>query len=127
MAEKSLVDCLQWLTSSEYLDDAIEYVLRIVQNYYQSDRVYIIEADVKNNVANNTYEICAEGVSPQIDHLQNVPLETISFWMEQFEIRDYIKINNIEELGEDRRLEYDILKNRALKASWQFPSLTKER
>lgn len=64
MAEKSLVDCLQWLTSSEYLDDAIEYVLRIVQNYYQSDRVYIIEADVKNNVANNTYEICAEGVSP---------------------------------------------------------------
>lgn len=121
MAEKSLVDCLQWLTSSKYLDDAIEYVLRIVQNYYQSDRVYIIEADVKNNVANNTYEICAEGVSPQIDHLQNVPLETISFWMEQFEIRDYIKINNIEELGEDRRLEYDILKKQGIKSLMAIP------
>lgn len=120
-AEKSLVDLLPWLTSAEYLEDTIEYVLRIVQNYYQSDRVYIIEADIKRGVANNTYEICAKGVSPQIDTLQNVPLEVMSFWMEQFAASGFIKINDIAELGEDRQMEYEILKRQGIRSLMALP------
>lgn len=119
--EKNLADCLQWLASAEYQDDAIEYVLRIVQNYYQSERVYIIEVDLKQGIASNTYEICAEGVPPQKDLLQNLPLETISFWMEQFAARGYIKINDIEELGADRQLEYDILKKQKISSLMAIP------
>lgn len=121
ITEKSLADCLQWLASSEYQENAIEYVLRIVQNYYQSERVYIIEVDIKRNLANNTYEICAEGVAPQKYLLQNVPLKTISFWMEQFAARGYIKINDIEQLGSDRQLEYDILKKQGVSSLMAVP------
>lgn len=121
MSEKSLADCLQWLSSAEYLDDAIEYVLRIVQNYYCCDRVYIIEVDVKHDLASNTYEICAEGVAPQKDLLQDLPLETMSFWMEQFSAKGYIKINDIEELGKDRKLEYDILKKQGINSLMAIP------
>lgn len=121
MSEKSLADCLQWLTSAEYQDDAIEYVLRIVQSYYQSNRVYLIEVDVKKGVARNTYEICAEGIAPQRGLLQDVPLETMSFWMEQFAVRGYIKINDIEELGKDRQLEYDILKKQGINSLMAIP------
>ncbi|WP_294147835.1 EAL domain-containing protein [uncultured Clostridium sp.] len=121
MTEKSLADCLQWLASADYQDDVIGYVLRIVQNYYQSDRVYIIEVDVKHDTANNTYEICAPGVPPQKELLQNLPLETISFWMEQFAVRGYIKIDDIEELGKDRRLEYDILKKQGISSLMAIP------
>lgn len=121
LTEKNLADCLQWLTSSVYQEDAIEYVLRIVQNYYQSDRVYLIEVDVKHNTANNTYEICAEGVAPQKDILQDLPLETMSFWMEQFAVRGYIKIDNVEELGKDRHLEYDILKKQGINSLMAIP------
>lgn len=63
-AEKSIADCIQWLTTSEYLEDSIEYVLKIILDYYQADRVYIIEADEKKNAGVNTYEVCAKGVIP---------------------------------------------------------------
>lgn len=124
-AEKSIVDCIQCLTSSEYLEDAIEYVLEIVQDYYQSDRVYIIEIDESMGVVSNTYEICAEGVEPQIKMLQNVPLEAITFWMEQFELKDYINIENVDELGDERHLEFEILKEQGINSLMAIPLYVK--
>lgn len=124
-AEKSLVDCIQCLTSAEYLEDAIEYVLDIVQDYYQSDRVYIIELDEEKGIAINTYEICAEGVEPQRQILQNVPLEAISFWMEQFEIRGYINIEDVNELGAERQMEGEILKEQEINSLMAIPLYVK--
>lgn len=125
-AERSIIDCIQCLTTSEYLEDAIEYVLRIIMEYYQSDRVYIIEADEEHGTGSNTYEVCADGVEPQIDHLQNVPIEAISFWMKQFTIRDYIRIDDVEELGPDRQMEYEVLKAQGVKSLMALPLYVKE-
>lgn len=124
-AEKSIVDCIQCLTSSEYLEDSIEYVLEIVRDYYQSDRVYIIETEEERGVASNTYEICAEGVEPQIALLQDVPIEAIAFWLKGFETRDYIKVDDVEKLGEDRRLEYEILKEQGIQSLIAIPLYVK--
>lgn len=120
-AEKGITECIRLLTSSEYLEDSIEYVLEIVRAYYQPDRVYIVELDEEQGIANNTYEICAEGVQPQIDNLQRVPLDAISFWPSQFEARGYIKIEDIENLGEDRRQEYEILKEQGINSLLAIP------
>lgn len=124
-AEKSIADCIQWLTTSEYLEDSIEYVLKIILDYYQADRVYIIEADEKKNAGVNTYEVCAKGVIPQIQNLQEVPMEALAFWMKQFGIRDYIRIDDIEELGSNRRLEYEILKEQGIKSLMALPLYVK--
>lgn len=124
-AEKSIVDCIQWLTTSDYMEDSIEYVLNIILEYYQSDRVYIIETDEEHGVASNTFEVCADGVNPQIDNLQNVTIEAISFWMKQFSVRDYIKIDDIEDLGEDRQVEYEVLKEQGVKSLMALPLYVK--
>lgn len=124
-AEKSIMDCIQCLTSSEYLEDSIEYVLQIIREYYQSDRVYIIETEEERGAASNTYEICAEGVKPQIGHLQDIPIEAAAFWLKGFETRDYIKIDNIQNLGEDRRLEYEILKKQGIESLLAVPLYVK--
>lgn len=120
-AEKSIVNCIHCLTSSEYLEDSIEYVLEIVRDYYQSDRVYIIETEEDRGVASNTYEICGRGVEPQMAFLQDIPLETIAFWLKGFETRDYIKVDDIETLREDRRLEYEILKEQGIHSLLAIP------
>lgn len=120
-AEESIVDCIKWLTTSDYLDDSIEYVLEVIQKYYQSDRVYIIEVNEEKGTGSNTYEVCANGVTPQIENLQDVPIEVLSFWMKQFLIRDFIKIDDIEELGSDRQMEYEILKEQGIKSLMALP------
>ncbi|RGY97957.1 EAL domain-containing protein [Clostridium sp. AM58-1XD] len=124
-AEKSIVDCIKLLTSSEYLEDSIEYVLQIVQDYYQSDRVYIIETDESRGVASISHEICAEGIEPQIDKLQDVTIEAISFWMDQFKANIYVKIDDVETLGEDRKLEYEILKEQGINSLMAVPLYVK--
>lgn len=125
VAEKSIVDCIHCLTSSEYLEDSIEYVLEIVRDYYQSDRVYIIETEEERGVASNTYEICAKGVEPQIAFLQDVPIEAITFWLKGFENRDYIIVDDIETLGDDRRMEYEILKEQGIRSLLAIPLYVK--
>ncbi|MBS7008087.1 EAL domain-containing protein [Anaerostipes sp.] len=120
-AEKSIVDCIHCLTSSEYLEDSIEYVLEIIGEYYQSDRVYIIEIDEERSVASNTYEICAKGVKPQKEILQDVSIETIAFWLQGFEAGDYIEVEDVESLGDDRRLEYEILKTQGVQSLLAVP------
>ncbi|MCQ4984799.1 sensor domain-containing phosphodiesterase [Anaerostipes caccae] len=124
-AEKSIVDCIHCLTSSGYLEDSIEYVLEIIREYYQSDRVYIMEIEEERGIARNTYEICAKGVEPQITFLQNIPIEAAVFWLKGFETRDYIRIENIENLGEDRSLEYEILKEQGIQSLLAVPLYVK--
>lgn len=45
----------------------------------------------------NTYEYASDGVVPQIDNLQAVPIDVISVWMESFEKDEVYFISNIEQ------------------------------
>ena len=46
-----------------------------LSQYVDVDRALIFEYDWENDVCNNTYEWCAEGIDPHIDELKNVPLK----------------------------------------------------
>jgi hypothetical protein len=52
---------------------SINKALNMLGDYANVDRVYIFEFDYLNNTMNNTYEWCAEGVTPEIDNLKNLP------------------------------------------------------
>ncbi len=45
----------------------------------------------------NTYEYASDGVVPQIDNLQAVPIDVISVWMESFEKDEVYFMSNIEQ------------------------------
>ncbi len=53
-----------------------------IGSFVQADRAYIFDYDFRSNITNNSYEWCAEGISPEIDNLQGVPLEAIPEWPE---------------------------------------------
>ena len=61
---------------------AIYNLLGIICNYFQADRSYIFDIDYEKQIVINTYEYAAEGVSCQIDNLQEVPLSVIEVWMD---------------------------------------------
>lgn len=63
---------------------AIYNLLGIICNYFQADRSYIFDIDYEKQIVINTYEYAAEGVSCQIDNLQEVPLSVIEVWMDRF-------------------------------------------
>lgn len=87
-------------------EDAIINSMRMIMNYFGGDRVYIIEYE--DGLANNTYEVCAKGVTPQKDNLQNIPLDSVPFWKTAFDSEAIISIDT-DTLPPERQLERELL------------------
>jgi len=66
-------------------NEVIQKALGRLGSFVNADRVYIFDYHLDENYTTNTYEWCAEGISPEIDNLQEVPLEAIPEWFETHE------------------------------------------
>lgn len=82
-------------------DQAVNDTLVNIRDYFQSDRSYVVELDYDNWISNNTYESCAEGILPEIEHLQNIPFLTNEFWYKTLEKNKYLMIEDVNQLSED--------------------------
>ena len=85
-----------------YLDkqkdgQTISRMLEELGEYYDGDRAYIFELNQDRTHASNTYEWCKEGVSPEIDNLQNIPLEGMECWFEEFEEKGEFFISSLQD------------------------------
>ena len=109
--ERTIVSCAQKLISSQDFKESVSYVLKSILDYYQGARGYIFEFDWEKQTGVNTYEQCAGGVLPEIQNLQEVPLDAMHVWMKAFEAGRHISIRDAKSLRElpDRREEYEVL------------------
>jgi len=65
----------------EKIEEVINNALKELATFVSADRSYIFDYDWENGVCNNTWEWCAEGITPQIDELQNVPTDILPWWV----------------------------------------------
>ena len=63
------------------LDAAVNNSLKEIGEFISADRFYIFNYDFEKGTTSNTYEWCAEGIEPQMEDLQDVPLEAIPDWV----------------------------------------------
>lgn len=124
-AERKLVKCIENLVLSTDFDAAVNSMLETILEHYSADRAYIFEFDWTLDVTHNTYEICRDGITPEKDNLQNVPIEVVALWVDIFQ-NQHRKINIIEDvdaLMDDptRRIEYDCLHPQGIKSLITVP------
>lgn len=91
-------------------DEEINEFLRFFGKHIGSDRIYIFEDDFDKHVTNNTYEWCREGVTPQIDYLQDVDMDVIDWWYEAFDKGESVVITDVEQLKGVHQMSYEMLK-----------------
>ena len=82
--ETVLLQCIQTLSGNRSLHFAVSAFLEMVSRFYCADRAYIFEFDLEKQTLSNTFEWCAEGVSRQIEYLQNIPLAVVTDWVDKF-------------------------------------------
>ncbi len=92
----TLINCITLLTEEKDINEAVDSLLKILNDYFDGDRAYLFEFDYEKQVTNNTYEYAAEGVTKQIDILQNVPLEVIDTWIKTFEETGTFYISSLD-------------------------------
>ena len=124
--EKKLLDCIENLVMNDDFTAAVNSVLTTILEYYDADRTYIFEFQWKENLTRNTYEICRDGISPQIENLQTVPVDVVARWVDSFEDQEQntiIFIGDVDALKDDptHRLEYDCLHPQGIKSLIAVP------
>ena len=87
MADASFVRFVfRRLYESHDIISTLNEILAYVGKQLKVSRVYIFENNDDNTCCSNTFEWCNEGISPEIDHLQNISyLTDISGWPEVFD------------------------------------------
>lgn len=124
--EKELLDCIENLVMNDDFTAAVNSGLTTILEYYDADRTYIFEFQWKENLTRNTYEICRDGISPQIENLQTVPVDVVARWVDSFEDQEQntiIFIGDVDALKDDptHRLEYDCLHPQGIKSLIAVP------
>jgi len=76
----------------EQRDKIINQSLESIGKLIQADRAYLFTYDFDKQIMINTHEWCNEGITPEINNLQEVPMSLFPEWIENHKLR---RINHI--------------------------------
>ncbi len=110
----------------DYLDktkdeQTLSSILQDIGEYYDADRAYIFEMGSSRRVFNNTFEWCREGVSAEIDNLQNIPVDGMECWFEAFEERGEFYISSLSDDYHPGTKTYEILEPQGIESLMAAP------
>jgi len=119
--------------SSKYINCSLESVnieiqlsLETVGKFIGADRVYIFSYDFHNRTTSNTFEWCNESIEPQIDYLQDIPLDSVRDWVSEHIEGNTIKIPDVSVLSENGSSIKEILEAQNIKSLITIPMMIEQ-
>ena len=83
------------------IDGLINNSLQKMGEFVEADRSYIFAYNLIDNTTNNTHEWCASGIEPEIQNLQNIPIEYIPQWLEAHKENEAFYIQDVNKLPDE--------------------------
>jgi signal transduction histidine kinase len=103
------------------IDESIVDALRQIGEFAGVDRAYIFRFDSAGTAMDNTHEWCADGIEPQKDSLQGLPMESFPWWTARLRGRDLIHVPDVDALPPEASAERDILKAQSIQSVLALP------
>ncbi len=103
-------------TSASETDSVFNMALERIGKFCEVDRSYIFVFDLDEKTMTNTYEWCAEGITPEMDNLQDIPCSLIPQWMTTLHRFENIHIPLVSALPESWREERNILEPQGIQS-----------
>lgn len=108
------------------IDETINTSLGEVGLVSGASRVYLFLFNNDTTKMDNTHEWCADGVSPQIDRLKNLPSAMFPWWMEKLKKPEVIHIRDVSKLPA-ANAEKEILESQDIKSLLVLPVNIKDK
>lgn len=93
----TLLECVTALSSDRDIDNAIQKLLQIINDYFKADRAYIFLHDTKKDVFIDTYEYDAPNVRRQMSTMPEIPSSMLSRGIRAFNEEKVYYIPDIEQ------------------------------
>lgn len=106
--------------SGDRADSAIHRALEGVGRIAGADRVYVFEFDDDEHAMSNTYEWCAEGITPAIDDLQELPLSVFPWALEQLN-QSSLVVTTVDDLPPEASGEREALLEQHIRSVMWIP------
>lgn len=125
-AEMALHDLLMTIASRylntpvEQVDAAIEAALGQLARFVGADRAYLFDYDWAAGTTTNTHEWCGDGIAPQRERLQSVPLAGLSAWTDTHREGRSVHVPDVAELPADGQLR-QLLEPQGIKSCVAIP------
>ena len=109
------------------LDHLITQALRHIGEFARVDRAYVFRYDLAREVMTNTHEWCAEGISAELDNLQEVPTSVAPMWTRAIFAGSPIYIPEVKALPDAWVSEREILDAQAIQSLLVLPVIVGNR
>ena len=106
-AQQMIMECVRTLYQEHDLNQSMPLVLEHLGRFLAADRAYLFL--VRDGLAYNDFEWCTEGIIPQQEELQGLPISLIDRWRPAFDRQECVIIEDLEALREENPEEYDLL------------------
>ena len=108
----------------EDIEEGISQSLREIGTYAEADRAYIFDYNWEKDTCSNTYEWCADGISKEIDNLQDIPVSILPDWAIAHKNGEPLIIPDVYQLPEDNAVR-QILEPQRIKSLITIPVMQK--
>lgn len=102
-------------------EQTLSSILQHMGSYYDADRAYIFEANEERTSFSNTFEWCREGVAPEIENLQNIPVDGMECWFEAFNDEGEFYITSLSDDYHPGTKTYEILEPQGINSLMAAP------
>jgi len=119
--EKTISDISSRFVGVSKIDNSINASLADMGKLSGAGRAYLFLLNKDGATMDNTHEWCAEGVSPQIDNLKNLPCEMFPWWMDKLLKGETIHIMDVSRLPTEAKAEKKTLEAQDIKSLLVLP------
>ncbi len=98
------------------IDREIDRVLQTMGEFAQVDRSYLFIFSEDGRRMSNTHEWCAPGIEPQIEMLQDLPVDNFPWIVQELKAGRNINLTNLEELPPEASNEKEVLRVQDIQA-----------
>lgn len=103
------------------MEEKFAALLEKIGQFFHVDRTYIFLIDEVRNTMTYAYEWCNEGISPEVELIQDVPVDVFPWWMDELSVNKLVQVEDVDNLPEEAATEKEILKKQGVKSVLVLP------
>ena len=120
-SEQVISKISSWFINPSEIDQCVTDSLKELGQLCNASRSYLFMIHEDGKLMNNTHEWCANGVSPQMEMLQNIPVNEFPWWMHQLKKGEFIQISDLSEIPDEGWKERENLAMQQIKSLLVMP------
>lgn len=107
--------------NQENFDEKVNYLLEKIGSFFNVDRTYLFTINHNNETMTYTNEWCNTGINKEVGTIEEIPLDTFPWWIDQLNKKNLVNIEDVDSMPEEASAEREQLLRQGVKSLVSVP------